>query len=228
MILDLRGHRPPEESILQRLYDLSPHYRLAWFPASPGIIVDGRLHGARPALWELYEIRPQNPSDQARRVAGEARLARMSRWPEDRKRKHQWDFEYSRQMMRGLWTVGQFPDITIIVPGASGTPTVVPAFGSDRFFLELRESELSFREELLALDRAAQNEATDEFDENPEFRAKVIDQYRQGAIEDWALIFRDRRHIQTLGLKPPKERDHAGTDREQMARPGHGEARESA
>ncbi|KPK09542.1 MAG: hypothetical protein AMS20_00015 [Gemmatimonas sp. SG8_28] len=231
MILDLRGREPPEQSVLERLHAMSPNYRIAWFPGRRGIIVDGTVKGARPPLWELYEIRPHNASDAARRLAGEARLKRISRWSKEKQEENPGDFEYTRQMIQGLWTVGQWPDSTMVIPNLDVTkpPRVLPAFGSDRFFLEIRESELAFREELAKLDILANKDANEEFDANPEFRASIIDSYRQGAIEDWALIFKDRRHIQTLGLKPQQESDNAnGTDRESVEGSGHREARQSA
>jgi hypothetical protein len=228
MVGNLRGRDPPPEDVLRRLRDMNPQYRVTWTPATLDRVVAGRLYRGRPGLWWLHEVRPTSVHDRARRAAGAARLARYRRRSADGQQRNLGVESQCEDMMAGYWTVGLWPEVP-----AHG----VPSFGSEPFFLDVRYSERVFKDEkrrveyYAALDDAADHEAITEYDENPAFRAELADQYRQGAIEDWALIFKGKRSVVSGGLNQPaapKEQPDAGTDGQQVARPRYGEDRQSA
>jgi len=218
MLGDLRGASPPREEILRRLHTINPNYRVTYVPmqldvhdASGNVVRQGR-----PGLWFLHEVRPNNPHDHARRIAAQQRLDRFRRASVQYQARNAGIPEQCEDMMAGYWTIGSWPDQPMLLPQGRLMP-----FGSEAMFRELHEGEAAFRTQAAhlakeaALDAAADEEALLEYDENPAFRAALTDTYRQAAVEDWALVFADRKttYGPNVGVKPKESSDAAAANR---------------
>ena len=151
----LRGHAPPPDSVLQRLRDISAHFRVSWTPG----------FGPRVARWWLHEVRPKGGKSTAfRQAAGRAKLDRIRLWlPEavERRLGEVWEAE---AMADGLYYVGDYRE---------------PYFGTDQMFRELFEGQALVMQgqRQAAIDAARDAEERSdverEADDNPEFRQRM-------------------------------------------------------
>lgn len=214
----------PHVQTLQRLYDISPLYRLTKLAGLLDRVVtlaDGgaRTLRGRPAYIKVWEQRPHSAHDQVRRAAGYARKTRLLRWDESRiARIADWParLEYCEAMIQGLWFVGAWPMVTVVTRDTRlQRDTIDFPFASEQMFQQLAQGESVARAAIdkatkdAVLDETADEETLSELDENQEFRAAMSDRYRQGAKEDFNIVMRGRHHVdygRRLGGSDGKDR----------------------
>lgn len=176
----LRGHAPPPDSVLQRLRDISAHFRVSWTPK-----VDHRM-----ARWWLHEIRPAgSKSTVMRQSAGRAKLDRISLWNPEAVERRIGEVWAAEAMADGLYHVGDYSDAY---------------FGTDAMFRELfiGQELITRTQAQLRIDAAREAEERSdveiEANDNPAFSAYVRD-----VADDWYKQIMGTKHILTSGFATP-------------------------
>lgn len=224
----------PHVQTLQRVYDVSPLYRLTKLPGLLDRVMTlasgaARTIRGRPAYVKVWEQRPTSAHDQLRRAAGYARKQRLLAWSAERQgRVEDWParMEYCDAMINGLWFVGAWPMVAVVTKNKHGIVTQIEfPFASAQMFQQLGQGELAVRAAMAkaakdaALDGTADEETLLELEENPTLRAQMSDIYRQGAKEDWHVVMRGAHSVDFGRLLGGS---NGGKDRESVAGSGQG------
>lgn len=233
LVAFLEGRDPPPSDVLQRLYDLSPHFRLTWLQGTLDRVIGQKTVPGRPGYWKVWEVRPGNAHDKLRRAAGYARLQRLRKRKQEKQEGMAADFEYCQAMMNGLHFVGAWPEQPIVTKELVRRRVIQRVehrFGSDAMFREFAEAEIRVRQAVAKLDSelrrddlmndAADADSLSELEDNPELRAQLRDTYRQAATEDWGIVCNGRNGA--VFEKTLKEGLTDGTDGEPLAGSGQG------
>lgn len=152
-IARLRGRAEPREDILNRILEINPSFRVGWIPPGIPIEKDGETY-QRPAIWRIYEFRP----NELRQAAAHASYRRFLGWlPEKQAQNPGLVFDLEDRV-DCLHLVAEFSE---------------DYFGQDRMFEDLKQTERDlapYRDDMrLAQQQDAQREVEEEMDVNPEF-----------------------------------------------------------
>ncbi len=217
LIHNLRGHAPPADDVVRKLEDVSDRLRLTWTPfvrerliARPGENV--KMLGRVICLptWWLWEIRPTDRGDAARRIMGAHRLQRLAKRDARLQEYRPFDVWETEAIVDGLYPAGR-----------NHYAEDAEHFGSAQFFYEL----IKLHEDALREDRRLAIEAQRahdtgmeidaEINENPKFASFVRD-----VAKDFYFSVSGGVQIPADGYKGGSD---VSTDRERVAGSGHGQ-----
>ncbi len=220
MVGNTRGELAPRVEVMTRLHGMNPNYRVTFTHAVPDRVVkkfvkrgfqkffDNVVVPGKPALWHLWEVRPGHKLDQLRRRAGHARLQRWLGYSAERQARLAGVPEQCEAMINGYYDVGSWPNYAIEYKDKLGNVThVVHAFGSDKMFLELHETEARIADQVMRLKLEAQMDVDaceqlyEEQEQNTEFARDFRAMVRDAANDFHPSLFRGRLSRVVQGLR---------------------------